>query len=105
MEDKQRIERARKKVGEIRDFYTHFFIFVVANSGLANINLLTTRDFPLVIFPLLGWGFAILIHGWVTFYADNVFGKEWEDRKVREILAREEGSKPKNREDYFEEKG
>lgn len=103
MDDKERLANARKKAGQIRGFYTHLFFYVVVISGLAVINILTDSGTLWFIFPMLGWGIGILAHGWGTFYADNMFGKEWEDRKVREILAREEGGKPKRKEDYFEE--
>jgi hypothetical protein len=43
-------------------------MFVVVNTGLAAINLLTTPHYLWVLWPLAGWGIGLSAHAW------NVFG-------------------------------
>ena len=37
-----------------------------------------------------GWGLGILIHAMVTFQFFNFWGKDWEKRKLQEIMQNEE---------------
>ena len=39
--------------------------------------------------PLVVWGIAVLINGFVVLGADRFLGPEWEERKVREYLAKQ----------------
>lgn len=57
---------------------------------LAVINLKTT-SFLWVLFPFLGWGFGLLAHGMEAFGYHPLWGKRWEERKLRQIINEEEG--------------
>jgi hypothetical protein len=82
-------ERARQRVGQIRGFYGNLFSYVVIIGFLAVINLLTSPGYPWVIFPALGWGIGIAFHAYGTFAKRGLFGHEWEERKIRELMERE----------------
>ena len=79
-------ERARQRVGHIRSFYGNLFSYVVIIGFLAVINLLTSPSYPWVIFPALGWGIGIAFHAYGTFGRRGLFGAEWEERKIRELM-------------------
>ncbi|GAG66551.1 hypothetical protein ES705_01324 [subsurface metagenome] len=84
MEDKN-YEIAKKRVKEIKDFYTHLIIFAVVITAITIINLVQGEyRFPWFLFPFGFWGFIVLMHGLRTF----VFGKgsRWEDRKIKEVM-------------------
>lgn len=84
MEDKK-YEIAKKRVKEIKDFYTHLIIFAVVITAITIINLVQGEYGSYwFLFPFGFWGFAVLMHGLRTF----VFGKgsRWEDRKIKEVM-------------------
>lgn len=40
------------------------------------------------VYPLAGWGIGIVIHGLTTF-PFGIFGKEWEERKIKEYMEKD----------------
>jgi hypothetical protein len=86
-EEAQAYKRARKRVEELRDFYTHVVVYVVVNLGLFFISRLTGGG-NWFLWPLLGWGIALLLHG-VTVLLGGSFSERWETRKIRQYMERE----------------
>ena len=86
-----RYKAARRRVQEIRGFYSHLAVYVSVIVMLAALDWVTGDGLDWVIFPALGWGAAILIHASQVLVVERFFGKEWEERKIRELL----GEKPK----------
>ena len=84
MDEQTRYQEAKKRVEEIRSFYLHFVIYLLVNAGLVVLNLLTSPEYFWFIWPILGWGIGLLIHGVTVF--GGLWGKEWEERKIREIM-------------------
>ena len=74
-------ERARAKTG----FYIHLIIYIIVNILLVSIWYITSgpSEFPWFIFPLIGWGIAVIVHGLATFS-----GKSLEDRMTERELAK-----------------
>ena len=64
-EDRLLERRARRRVGMKMGFYIHALVFVLVNLGLFAINTYTGGE-RWAIFPLLGWGLGLAIHGIVT---------------------------------------
>ncbi len=82
--------KARSKVRQLIGLYIHATVFVVVNAILATVNLLVTPAFLWFLFPLLGWGIGLFIHILVLYMPPlPFFGKEWRERKIQEILAKE----------------
>lgn len=90
MTDEQ-VSRARQRVRRLRDFYMHLAIYVVVMGGLALLNWAIWPNFWWVIFPAIGWGIGLVAHGVSVFFEDSLFGREWEERKTRELIEREAG--------------
>lgn len=80
---------AKRRAEELQGFYIHLIVYVLVNSGLFLINVLTRGDSGAWWFhwPLAGWGIGLLIHTAVTFL--GVFSEDWRDRKARQILERD----------------
>jgi len=97
MHDDIRYEAAKKRVAEIREFYTHIVAYLAVNGFLVALNIFLTGGFPWALFPIGGWGIGIAIHAWETYGLRG----DWEERKIAELL----GEKPKNatRDDLFDE--
>lgn len=58
--------RARRRVGMKIGWYTHALIFVLVNAGLYAINSIT-GGYRWNVWPLVGWGLGLAIHGVVVF--------------------------------------
>ena len=67
MSDENAYERARKRAREKYTFYTHLVVYVAVNLFLIAVNLFTSPQSYWFIWPLLGWGVAVVIHGARTF--------------------------------------
>ena len=88
-EQQQRYERARKRVKELKGFYTHAAIYVLVNIMLFVINLLTGGGWWFY-WPLLGWGIGLGAHALNVFEFGGRLGQDWEERKTRELMEKEE---------------
>lgn len=87
--EKERYEAAKERVEEIKGFYVHLFIYIVINIGLILIDVLTSPYHLWFYWPLLGWGIGIAAHATSVFGIKGILGKDWEERKIKEILERE----------------
>ncbi|MFB3387897.1 2TM domain-containing protein [Flavobacterium sp. LAR06] len=88
-DEAERYYQAQKRVKEIREFYEHLTVFLICNPVVMVVNLMTSPGYLWFLWCVFGWGFAILMHGLKVFRVSPVFNKEWEDRKIREILEKE----------------
>lgn len=75
-------------VRDIKSFYVHALQYGVVMIGLLILNLLTNPDYIWAIWPALGWGIGLLIHGLNVFETINLFGDDWEKRQIKKRLAR-----------------
>ena len=88
IEDK-RYFRAKERMQKVKEFYSNLISYLIVIPILAFINYKTT-SFPWVIFPALGWGFGVLAH-WLEATGRTPFlGKNWEERKIQELIQEEE---------------
>ena len=79
---------ARCQVRRLRGFYYHLVVYLAVNAGLLAVNLLKPHEVLWSVWPLTGWGVAVLIHGAVVFLRGNVLGADWEKRKIAQIMER-----------------
>jgi hypothetical protein len=62
------VERlARRRAGAKMGWYIHAFVYVLVNLGL--VGLSASRGHTWAIYPLMGWGLGLLIHGAVIWFA------------------------------------
>ncbi len=81
----QRYQRAKEKVANIRGFYGNLMAYIIVIPFLAYLNYRTT-DFLWVIFPAFGWGLGLVVNGLHAFGINPLFGKDWEERKIKEYM-------------------
>jgi sensor histidine kinase YesM len=77
--------KAKERVDQIKGFYANLISYCLVIPILIFINLSTTK-FQWFWFPLLGWGMGLSFHAFEVFG----YGKTWEERKIREILEKED---------------
>jgi hypothetical protein len=88
-QEQQRYERARKRVQALKGFYTHATAFILVNIGLFVINLLTGEGWWFY-WPLIFWGIGLGIHALNVFGLGGRFGQDWEERKTRELMDKDQ---------------
>jgi hypothetical protein len=82
------LRRARKQVKEIRAFYLSVVAYSLVIPMLWILNFNTGTKLW-AQWPTLGWGLGLVIHGLSVFAGRSFFGAEWEEKKVQELMARE----------------
>jgi len=71
--------RARRRVGMKIGFFTHALVYVLVNAGLFAFNN-AIGGYRWSVWPLMGWGLGLTIHGIVTFISLNSDG--WRQRML-----------------------
>ncbi|MCG3165790.1 MAG: hypothetical protein POELPBGB_01565 [Bacteroidia bacterium] len=84
----EKYRRARKRAKELKGFYSHLATFVVINIFMIAVNLLTNPNELWFYWPLFGWGFGLFWH-FCGVFVFNQFGKDWEERKIKELMEKE----------------
>jgi hypothetical protein len=78
---------ARRQVRGLRHFYHHLVVFAVVGTGLAAINLIVSPGRLWIHWPMLGWVVWLVLHAFRTFARGRWLGAEWEERKLRQLMA------------------
>jgi ABC-type multidrug transport system fused ATPase/permease subunit len=91
------IERAQQRASQKRKLYHHFIIFLIGSVLLILTNLIFDigRDInPFNIdwwvWVIILWGILLLIHVFNVFITNKFLGKEWENRQVDILVARQQ---------------
>lgn len=85
---------AQKRIKDIKGFYVHLAVYIFVNIaifilatrgegfiyGLTNISNYSTIFF---------WGIGLVAHWASVFGPDFIFGKKWEERKIKELMDRD----------------
>lgn len=79
-------KQARKRVKEIKKFYSNAIAYVLVNTFLVVLNLVTSPEHLWFIYPLLGWGLGLASHA-TQVYGMPGLSSDWEERKVRELTS------------------
>ncbi len=80
--------RAKEKVDKIKKFYGNLTSYCVIIPALAIFNYLTSNRLSWVFFPSIGWGIGILFHAMEVFDLNPILGKNWEEKKIKELMNR-----------------
>ncbi|MGL2963993.1 2TM domain-containing protein [Flavobacterium sp. RSB2_4_14] len=82
--------RAKERVEKLKGFYGNLISYCCVIPLLVFINL-KTGGFQWFWFPMLGWGMGLTFHALETFG----YGKSWEEKKIQEILNKENNASNK----------
>lgn len=82
--------KAKERVEKLKGFYGNLVSYCFVIPILVFINL-KTSSFQWFWFPMLGWGMGLTFHALETFG----YGKNWEERKIQEILNKENNNNHK----------
>ena len=81
--------KAKKRVEELKGFYGNLISYCCVIPFLIFINLKFSPHFQWFWFSAVGWGFGLIMHALKVYgYSSN-----WEERKIQEILQKEDNKK------------
>ena len=84
-------EAAQKRVKKLKGFYIHLLVYLVVNIMIIYANYTYSKNNPTLFefrnfSTAFWWGIGLIAHGLNVFTIDLVFGKDWEERKIRELM-------------------
>lgn len=87
----------RRRVHRLAEFYRHAVIYLIVNGGFWAFNAWVVFSGTSLakwyswwaIWPTLGWGIGVLTHGLSVLPFWSFFSQEWEDKKVKQLMARD----------------
>lgn len=85
---------AKKRVKKLKGFYSHLTIYILVNLFIVFINIQDLKPgesyFQYKNFiTLFFWGIGLLAHGMSVFVPQFVLGRNWEERKIKELMNKE----------------
>lgn len=97
--DQEKLNRARKRVEELRGFYIHLAIYLVINTSITGIemtrNLFSGESFKELFLDFgaftlwIFWGIGLAFHGFKVYQYHPFLGKKWEDRQIRKYIEKD----------------
>lgn len=98
IQDDIRYKQAQKRVKEIKGFYTHAAVYVLINLMIVIINIQGLEPGESYFqyenfFTAFFWGLGLAAHGLSVFVPAFVMGKDWEERKIKELMDKDRKNK------------
>ncbi|MCE2596276.1 2TM domain-containing protein [Motilimonas cestriensis] len=81
-----KLAQAKAEVQELKGFYAHLSTYALVMLLLTAINLFFSPDYLWVLWPMMGWGIAIINHALGVFNIWPKFGKDWEEKQIQKRL-------------------
>lgn len=88
--------RAKKRIDELKKFYKHVVIYLIVNTFISSRKIMRNFNngeslyeavFDYSTFTVwFFWGIAIVIQAFNLFGLNSLFGNNWEEEKVRELM-------------------
>tara|TARA_R100001369_G_scaffold58144_1_gene85001 strand:- start:3911 stop:4342 length:432 start_codon:yes stop_codon:yes gene_type:complete len=93
-EQREQYEYARRRIKEKKNLMRHFIFFLIGSVFLLVIDLVLKKGAD-ILFPnwsvwvVLIWAFILLIHVFNVFVMSKFMGKEWENRQLEKLKAKQ----------------
>ena len=96
-QDEIKYQEALMRVKKIKGFYTHLIVYIFVNILIFYLNVKDVeqgesyfqfKNFQSAFF----WGIGLLAHGMSTFVPYLILGKNWEERKIKELMEKEKAN-------------
>lgn len=84
-----KLENAKKQVKRIKGFYIHAIVYICVNLMIIVSNsLVSQKGFANAdgYMTALFWGIGLLAHAMSVFAPDFIMGRNWEERKIQEMI-------------------
>ncbi|WP_177735531.1 MULTISPECIES: 2TM domain-containing protein [Flavobacterium] len=85
---------AARRVKRIKGFYSHLIVYIIVNLFIVFLNIQDLKEGESYFqfknfFTAFCWGIGLLAHGLRVFGYDFFFGRNWEERKIKEFMEKE----------------
>jgi hypothetical protein len=86
---------AQRKVKKIKNFYLSVFIYVAVNLFILYLNYSdlgpneTIWHIEYFILPII-WGAVLLVYGMSVYFSRFMLGSKWEEKKIKELMDKEQ---------------
>ena len=95
MDRENKYHRVKERVEAIKKFYLNLVSYLIFIVFLAALNYYTNQwQYAWFLWAAFGWGIGLVFQGIKLFGVNPFFGKNWEERKIKEFMQEED---PKNR--------
>ena len=91
--EEDKYSRAKKKVDNLKAFYSNLLSYCLVIPFLIFINLMTSPHHHWFWYPMIGWGIGICFHAFGVFSDRIGFGADWEERKIKEFMEKDKSNK------------
>lgn len=95
-EQRELIERAQERARQKRGLYQHFILFLIGAAVLIVLNVVfeigqDIKPFGIdwFVWAIIVWGIILLAHVFNVFVTKKFLGKDWENRQVEKLVARQ----------------
>lgn len=100
--EKASYDRARKRIDALKDFYRHILTFITVNvltyiAGLIGFGLHPAVWYNCLIGTLLVGSLTVFANAVVVFVPQLIYKKGWEQRKMLELIEKEENRNNTNK--------
>ncbi|HAR63556.1 MAG: histidine kinase [Candidatus Margulisiibacteriota bacterium] len=93
MDTSEEYKEAQARVRQLREFYSHMATYIVVNLGLFLINIITAPHDIWFYWVVIGWGIGLISHAFRVFGISGIFGPEWEEKKIKELMEKDKQKK------------
>ena len=92
VKDEEKYIRAKERVAEIKEFYSKVVSHLITIAIVAGINYYV-NEFrnPWFLWVVFGLGISIVIKAAKTFGVMPFMGRDWEKKKIKELMDEEDG--------------
>jgi hypothetical protein len=88
--------RAKERVEELKKFYSHLTTYILVISGLAVLNYWVNEfHYMWFLWAAFGWGIGMVSHALKTFRLNPFFGRNWEERKIKQFMEEDKNATDK----------
>ncbi len=90
----ERYQYAQKRVKRLKGFYSHLAAYILVNIMIVFLNISNLDPGESYFqfenfFTAFFWGIGLLAHGVSVFGHHLIFGKEWEEKKIKELMGKD----------------
>lgn len=96
-EQRQLIEKAQRRARQKKKLYLHFIIFLIGAAVFIVLNIvfdvgMNFKPFGIdwFVWAIALWGILLLMHIFNVFVTNKFLGKDWEDRQIEHLVAKQE---------------
>ncbi|WP_318640300.1 2TM domain-containing protein [Flavobacterium ardleyense] len=84
-----RYKWAKSKVRDMKSFYINLGLYCTCMPIIIAVNIFIVPGYQWFWFSLICWGTGVMLHGMSVFQLTPFLGKDWEAKKFREFIEKE----------------